>query len=206
MKIEIVNDINSELINLHRAIRTNPQSLTMYLNQLFISREIFLDIRTGTIKPRNNIERAAFYFYLLSQSFGSKGSHFAMSKSRKPKNIYRDFTQLSKRLKGVSIENMSFEKLIRTYDKEDSFFYCDPPYVGTESYYQNTGGFGIKEHQLLAKLLSKLEGRFLVSYNDCAVVRDLYKKFNIVQTKEIGYSLAGTAPQKKVKEVMIMNF
>lgn len=26
-KLEVVNDINSELVNLHRAIRTNPQTL-----------------------------------------------------------------------------------------------------------------------------------------------------------------------------------
>ena len=44
-KLEVFNDINSELINLHRAIRNNPQSLSMYLNDLFISREIFDDIK-----------------------------------------------------------------------------------------------------------------------------------------------------------------
>ena len=204
--IEIVNDINSELINLHRAIRNYPDTLSIYLNQLLTSREIFADIKNKRLKPKNKIERAAFYFYLLSQSFGSKGSHFAMSKSRKPKNIYRDFTQLSKRLKGVSIENMSFEKLIATYDKEDSFFYCDPPYVGTESYYDHTDGFGIKEHKQLATILSSIKGKFLVSYNDCDTIRDPYDDFKIIQTKEIGYSLAGVKRQKRVKEVFITNY
>ena len=33
-KLEVFNDINSELINLHRAIRNNPQSLSMFLNDL----------------------------------------------------------------------------------------------------------------------------------------------------------------------------
>ena len=89
-KLEVFNDINSELINLHRAIRNNPQSLTMYLNDLFISREIFDDIKKRKLKPRNNIEAAAFYFYQLTQSFGSKGDNFAMAakSGRKPKNIY----------------------------------------------------------------------------------------------------------------------
>lgn len=40
-KLEVLNDINSELINLHRIIRNNPQSLSMYLNDLLISRDIF---------------------------------------------------------------------------------------------------------------------------------------------------------------------
>ncbi len=105
-KVEVVNDINSDLINLHRAIRNNPRTLQMFLNQLFISRELFLDIKQGRLKPRNNIERAAFYLYLLSQSFGSKGEHFAMAKSgRKPKDIYKSYEKWSKRLKRVVIEN-----------------------------------------------------------------------------------------------------
>ena len=66
---EVINDINGELINLHRAIRTNPQSLSMYLSTLLISRELFADILSGRMKPRNNIERAAFYFYYNSFLF-----------------------------------------------------------------------------------------------------------------------------------------
>lgn len=209
-KLEVLNDINSELINLHRAIRNNPQTLSMFLNDLFISREIFDDIRKRKIKPKNNIERAAFYYYQLTQSFRSKGDNFAMAakSGRKPKNIYRDFKKISDRLKYVTIENMSFSKLIPLYDKEDAFFYIDPPYVSTESYYKNTGGFGIKEHEQLAELLSKVKGKFLLSYNDSVVVRELYKDFNIRSTKEIEYTLGKNmhGKNKSVREVFITNY
>ena len=163
-KLEVFNDINSELINLHRAIRNNPQSLSIYLNDLLISREIFNDIKSKHIRGINNIEKAAFYFYQLTQSFGSKGDNFAMAakSGRKPKNIYRNFKLISERLKGVTIENMSFNKLIPLYDNNDAFFYVDPPYVSTESYYKNTGGFGIAEHEELAELLSNIKGKFLL--------------------------------------------
>lgn len=209
-KLEVLNDINSDLINLHRAIRNNPQTLSMYLNDLFISREIFDDIKKKKLKPRNNIERAAFYFYSLTQSFGSKGDNFAMAakSGRKPKNIYRDFKKISDRLKYVTIENKSFFELIPLYDKDDAFFYVDPPYVSTESYYKNTGGFGIKEHEQLAELLSKVKGRFLLSYNDSVIVRELYKDFNIKTTKEIEYTLGKNmhGKNKSVREVFITNY
>ncbi|EAI8860098.1 DNA adenine methylase, partial [Campylobacter fetus] len=61
-KIEIVNDINSDLINLHRIIRNRPASLQAELNSLFRSRELFFDIKNGKIKPKNDIQKAAFYF------------------------------------------------------------------------------------------------------------------------------------------------
>ena len=209
-KLEVLNDINSELINLHRIIRNNPQSLSMYLNDLLISRDIFQDIKTKHLKGRNNIEKAALYFYQLTQSFGSKGDNFAMStkSGRKPKNIYRNFKTVSERLKFVTIENMSFNKLIPLYDKEDSFFYVDPPYVETESYYKNTGGFGIKEHEELSDLLSKVKGRFLLSYNDSVVVRELYKGFNIQTTKQVSYGLGKNAQGKNkvVNELFITNY
>ena len=209
-KLEIVNDINSELVNLHRAIRTNPQTLSMYLNQLLISREIFDDIKHKRMKPKNKIEAAAFYLFQLTQSFGSKGDNFAMSakSGRKPKDIYKSYLKWSQRLKGVTIENKSFNDLIKLYDKEETFFYCDPPYVSTESYYKNTGGFGLEEHRLLASTLSNIKGKFLLSYNDCDLVRELYKDFNIRSTKEIEYTLGKNASgvKKRVSEILVCNY
>ena len=204
-KVEVVNDINSDLINLHRAIRNNPQTLQMYLNQMLISRELFSAIKHRKIQARNNIEKAAYYLFLITQSFGSKGEHFAMPKrGRKPKNIYRDYSIFSKRLKGVVIENLSFEDVISRYDNNDTLFYLDPQYVATEHYYKNTGGFGINEHEKLANILSNIKGKFILSYNDCPLIRKLYKKFFIINSKEIKYSL-NTKSRKRIKEVFISN-
>lgn len=83
---------------------------------------------------------------------------------RKPKDLYKSYKKWSARLKGVTIENKSFQVLIPLYDKEDVLFYVDPPYVATESYYKNTGGFGTLEHKQLAALLSQVKGKFLLSY------------------------------------------
>lgn len=85
---------------------------------------------------------------------------------------------------------------------------CDPPYVETEAYYKNTGGFGIKEHELLADSLKRSNAKFLLSYNDCRIVRELYKDFNIMSTREIDYTLGKNVhgKSKKVKEVVITNY
>ncbi|WP_419768981.1 DNA adenine methylase [Arcobacter sp.] len=111
-------------------------------------------------------------------------------------------------MRKYNFENMSFLKLIPLYDKEEVLFYLDPPYVSTESYYKNTGGFGIKEHKELAALLSQIKGKFLLSYNDCELVRELYKDFKIVSSKEIEYTLGKNASgkNKSVREVFVMNY
>jgi len=203
---EVVNDYNSQLINLHRTIRKNPKLLQKYLNGLFVSRKIFSYILNGTYKPKNNIEKASFYFYQLTQSFGSKGTHFAMNaKSRKPRDLNKDFTKWSQRLKRVTIENLDFEKLIKEYDKEISFFYCDPPYVGTESYYKNVREFDLNDHNRLYFALKEIKGKFLLSYNDTPYIRDLYKDFKIVESSEVRYTLASKS-SKKVREIFITNY
>jgi len=206
---EVANDFNSDLINLHRAIRVNPKKLQKYLNELFISRELFENIKRSTLTPRDNIEKGAFFFYKLQMSFGSKGDNFAMSaKSRKPKNIYKDFYKWSDRLKMVTIENMDFQKLIENYDREETFFYCDPPYVGTENYYKNKKTFDIDDHKRLHKALKGISGKFLLSYNDCEFVRELYADFNIVTSDKFEYTLGKNvhSNKKEVRELFIMNY
>lgn len=205
-KIEVINNINDELINLHLCIRNKPQSLANVLNSMIISRKIFHMLKNKEIKPRNDLERAAFYFYLISTSFGSSIGQFAMSKQRAPKRLCRDFSLHTKRLKNSSIENKSFEYILKEYDYNEALFYLDPPYVGTENYYKNTGGFGLKEHELLCNLLKNIKGKFMLSYNDCELIRELYKDFNIKELK-VRYSLNNNVlKRKESKELLIMNF
>ena len=204
-KTEIINDINGDLINLHRIIRTRPQSLSTYVNAMLKSREIFYAIKEGKIKPKHKIEAAAFYYYQISLSFGAKGDNFAMPKNRSAKNIYRDFSIYSRRLRRTSIENLSYEKLIRQYDGADTLFYVDPPYVGTENYYKTADGFTTSDHQNLAQILKSVKAKFMLSYNDCEMVRDLYAGLNIKEL-EVSYSLNNAVERKTSGELLIMNF
>ena len=204
-KIEVVNDINGDLINLHRIIQTRPQSLSFYLNSMLKSREIFYGIKDGKLRPRNEIEAAAFYFYLINMSFSAKGEYYAMSKGRGAKNIYKDFSVYSRRLKRASIENMSYEKLIKEYDDKDALFYLDPPYVGTESYYKTPKDFSMNDHRNLALILQSIKGKFILSYNDCEIVRELYAGFRFEEA-QINYCLNGAVRDKVSAEVIVMNF
>ena len=86
--------------------------------------------------------------------------------------------QAHRRLAKVVIENQDFGELIEHYDRENSFFYLDPPYHNTEGYYRNIGegGFTEADHFRLrnALLSPNFQGKFLLSYNDDEFVRGLY--------------------------------
>ena len=68
-----------------------------------------------------------------------------------------------------------FEKLIAQYDRPNTMFYLDPPYFETEDYYEDVG-FTEKDHIRLRDALLGIKGKFLLSYNDCPYIRELYSR------------------------------
>ena len=118
-----------------------------------------------------DIQRAARSLYLIKASFGTDRRTFATA-PKGVRNISASFPAVQERLRRVIIENLDFEHLIKTYDRENALFYCDPPYFETEKYYR--ARFQESDHKRLADVLHSIKGRFLLSYNDCPQVRELY--------------------------------
>ncbi len=128
--------------------------------------------------PRGDLRRAADYFKLVRYSFSGGASAFA----GRPCDIRRFFHlvwECSRRLKNVVIENKDFEKLIEQYDRENTFFYCDPPYYDAECY---EVAFPKADHIRLHDALARCKGLVMVSYNYCPNICELYQDFYIFHT------------------------
>lgn len=71
-RYECGNDLNSELINYLLVIREYPKEFDELKQGVFglVSQEICNRIVRGELQPRNNIERAYFYYYLNKLTFG----------------------------------------------------------------------------------------------------------------------------------------
>ena len=202
--MEVFNDADGSLINVYRCIKYHPDALAAELQGLPHSREVFLDWREQTEQHGlTDIQRAARCLYLVKMSFGSDRRTFATA----PKiagNISASFAEVQERLRKVIIEHLDFEQLIHTYDRPGALFYCDPPYMGTERYYQHP--FAREDHERLARVLHSIKGRFILSYNDCPEVRELYCDCAVEPVTRIN-SLPG-APGKDpaYKELLIRNY
>lgn len=159
---EVFNDFNSNLVNLYRCVRDNPAKLKYKLRYVLNSREdfrwlVFLH-KKGIFTRFHDYDRAAKFYQLIRYSYGSALESFASQ----PHSIWNDFPLIdmaSRRLQKVIIENQDFEVLIKHYDSPGSFFYCDPPYYATESYYKDVG-FKKNDHVRLRDTLSKIKGKF----------------------------------------------
>ena len=112
------------------------------------------EIRTRITKDYD-VRRAAMFLKLLRYSYSSGCKSFA-SQPFDIRKLFELIKQLENRMANVVVENQDFETLIKHYDRQDTFFYADPPYFSTEDMY--AVGFNWNDHVRLKDTLSKIQG------------------------------------------------
>ena len=182
--MEVYNDFNGDLTNLFCCVKNRTMALLLELGFLplntrddfnvlykFFSREEFTDDYLD-----EEMELTQRYLEPPDAKTIRR-----MMLERAPRGDVRraaDYFKLI--LAEVVIENKDCVDLIRQYDREDAFFYCDPPYYDAEDCY--AVGFPKEDHQRLHDALLECQGYVMVSYNYCPFIVDLYKEFYIFYT------------------------
>lgn len=195
--IEVYNDANGNLVNLFRCIKYHPEELKKEIQYYLNSREMFCCIQDRLNCPGfTDIQRAAMFYVAVKTSFGADTDSFGCSVKTLDTSC---FDKISDRLKRVVVEHKDFEQLIKQYDRNNAFFYCDPPYHTTEKHYSEK--FTEEDHYRLNTVLKALKGRFILSYNDDEFIRELYKGYSIISVERQNNLSNG-----KFKEVIIKNY
>ncbi len=205
-KVEVVNDVDKELINMFRMIKYHAPEIERMLEYEFSGRDMFEEYKHCTVEYLTEIQRAVRFLYLISQSFASKGTTYGYATNAKPSPqiFYQGVLgDIKDRLRNTYVENKSYEDIIKRYDRPHSFFFCDPPYFETAGYGSK---FGEKEQLLLRDMLTNIRGKFLLTINDHFQVREWYKDFNIEEVK-VSYSVAKEQKaRKEYRELIITNY
>lgn len=201
-KLEVYNDLDRRLTNLFLQVKYHPDALIEEFDYLIGSRDLFKELKSNP--GLTELQKAARFMFLISRSFGSKGDSFATARSQghaKLANKLGRIKELSTRLDGVIVENLSYDELIPKYDTKDNFFYCDPPYmIGFK--YDNAKKF---DHEKLFALLSNIKGRFLLSYDDCQQARELYKDYTIESVSRVK-GINRMSGDSYYNEILIRNY
>ncbi len=223
----IVNDVNSELINLYQVVKDDVEALIKDLGKHKNNADYFYEVRAWDRDPLiynklTNIERASRIHYLNKTCYnglfrvnqaGQFNSPFGRYK--KP-NIENSITlrAVSKYFNEANIKflNTDFEEAVKGIRK-GAFVYFDPPYdpasVSANFTGYAKGGFDRNEQIRLKKLCDKLNQRgikFLLSNASTDFIRDLYEDYKIekIQAKRVINS-NGDA-RGEVDEVLVRNY
>lgn len=212
-KHEVFNDINSDLINLYRVVKSKRDEFIKEMDLILVSREEFDRYMEMDVDSLSDVERAARFFYIVKTAFGAKvaGSSFGTAihnpNRLNPLDIDRLVRSVHSRIARVTFENLPYAKLIEKYDSDTTVFYLDPPYYGVEDYY-GKNIFSSADFAVLADILNGVKGKFIFSINDCPFIReavlDKYK-FNY-QEVTTNYSVGAKTTITDQPELLIYNF
>jgi len=107
---------------------------------------------------------------------------------KKINNLYQLFRKTN--IHGFGCSSVDFEKVINDYSRQ-SLLYLDPPYYikGNELY---QFGLNNQDHERLSRLLKNTNHLWVLSYDDCPEIRELYKWANITTIDSVNYSITTT--------------
>ncbi len=132
--VEVLNDINSELVNMYRVIKHHLDEFTKQFRWALTSREMYRWLQITPVETLTDIQRAARFYYLQKLAFGGKvvNQSFGTATTTAPRlNLLRleeELSQAHLRLSQTYIEHLAWQDCVRKYDREHTLFYCDPPY------------------------------------------------------------------------------
>ncbi len=214
-EVEVLNDTNRELINFYQMVQNSFVDLEKEIRISLHSRDLH---RKATVIHQNpdmfsGIKRAWAVWMLNNQSFASKMSGpwgYDRSRnctSKKIANKRAGFTEdYAIRLQRVQLECADALQIIRRYDNRNALFYCDPPYYNSNCAHYD--GYTVADFEALLRLLSGIEGKFLLSSYPSDILKK-YAKENEWQSKSIDQLVSINAKSgylKRKTEMLTANY
>ncbi|MFK7933106.1 MAG: DNA adenine methylase [Saprospiraceae bacterium] len=222
----VVNDVNTEIINVYQAVKSDVDALIEILKSYKNESEFYYEIRSWDRQPKydkmTKTERAARVIYLNKTCFNglfrvNRQGQFNVpfGKYKKP-NIINEATlrAVSEFLQKSDCQLLStdFAKVISDATAND-FVYFDPPYDPISSSSSFTGytlnGFDKAQQERLKETCDELNqkgAKFLLSNSATDFIKDLYSDYQI-EIVRAGRNINSVGTKRgKIDEVLIRNY
>ncbi|MHB8566075.1 MAG: DNA adenine methylase [Nitrososphaerales archaeon] len=182
--VEVLNDIDGELINFFRVIKTKITEFAKSFEWELVSREEFDRLASMDAANLTDIERAHRFYYLIMASWGGDANNPRFQTSIVDgahgnrligalEDLERRLRPIHERLRTVIIESLDWRECIKRYDSEKTVMYLDPPYPRNGAHYRHNMR-SVAEHKELAERLRSVKCKWILSSYDTPEVRDIY--------------------------------
>lgn len=203
----IANDKFTPLANFWRTCKTNRDELVTELEKKIdrISKTEFLEYRVQIMEEPQQLEQSVMYFIINRCSFSgatlSGGFSQDASKNRFTRSSIQKIAQLA--LEEFEITNFDFTDFLAQFEQSPrDLLFLDPPYYlesGSNLYGKSGDMHEGFLHEVLFRVVKNYQN-WIMTYNDCEYIRNLYKDFVIIPA-EWSYGMNKT---KKSSEIVIL--
>lgn len=228
-RIEVLNDTNGELTNFYSVVQLEYDRLAAEIQATLHSRRShqFAHIVYANSEFFNPVRRAWAVWTLANQSYLSKlngtwgyerakeTSSSSISKTVDAKRERWSIAQedtiapMAARLKHVQVECKDALYIIGSRDASNSFFYLDPPYIGTNcGHYE---GYSDADYRALLESLSSIQGKFMLSCFPTDLLTEFAQQ-NRWTVKAFDQTLSATKTafnegrNKRKTELLVLNY
>lgn len=207
-----LNDKDSDLINFYKVIQNKnlAEKLALESSKVEPSKEFFNYLKN--LKCNNNYEKAFRYFVINRTAYSGimniPNWGFHKIKSVQPDRWPERIMRASEKLQNIILTNLDYEELLFAPKQgEKVLLFLDPPYHSADQKRAYVESFTENEHHRLANNLKNTNYDFILTYDDCPEIRELYNWANI-HSVEFMYNTANSnvTSRKKGKELIITNF
>ena len=218
----VISDTNSDLYNLYKTIKENPQQLIDELDNMEFKNnsEDYYKARDLFNSINDSIERSALLIYLNRHGYNGLYRVNSQNKFNVPFGKYNNpgmpslgnIMALSELFQSCTIMNTDFESTVNNAKKGD-FVYFDPPYMPLSKTSYFTGythtGFDEKDQERLAKSFQELsdKGVYVMESNSSTdFIKELYKDFNLLEVDARRNINSIGTKRNSIKELIIRNY
>lgn len=197
--IEVLNDRNGDLMAVYRCLQS-PDLTRRLRRRLFytpIARAAWERAREPVADPDDVLERAVRFLVRQIQSFGGKpdgmtwGGGIGDNIGRRQAVALRRLHQAARRLRGVALESADWRDLIARYDRPDTCWFFDPPYLTDRMDDVYGTGFTAADHAELVATVLRLRGFVVLCGYDHPIYAPLTDAGWTVDRRQVTVSVVG---------------
>ena len=189
--VETYNDIDGDVVNFFRVLRTQKEALLEAIGLTPFSREEFEIAIAAPPLDISDLERARRFFVRARQvrtglaqtaSSGRWANCLLTSRAGMAGAVSRwlgsveGLSEIAQRLLRVQIEHAPAIEVIQRYDSEETLFYCDPPYLHESRGDSKAYAYEMSDdqHRELAQVLHSVKGKVAISGYQSVLMDTLY--------------------------------
>ena len=228
-KSAVINDSNAELMNVYQVLcneeKFKKMCKALNSHETNHNADYYYEVRNkdrnkNTFYKLSDYTRAARTIYLNKACFNglfrvnSKGEFNVPFGKKEKVNTYEGNNLITVSnyltMNNIKILNVDFEKAVETAQKGD-FVYFDPPYDSDTNIFNSytEEGFGKDEQRRLAGVFKELDKKgvyVMLSNHNTALIKELYKDYNIYVIEAKRNINSNGEKRGKVEEVIVTNF